>query len=103
VPWDRFVADSPLEQSGFEPSVPPCDPDWTVGIKLGRDKSGGFWLLDMVRGRANPGDCESATNWDPAPEHHKALILRTELIGGWVLIDADRDPGWGPLFSIKSA
>jgi hypothetical protein len=27
------------------------DPDWTVGIKLGRDKSGGFWLLDMVRGR----------------------------------------------------
>ena len=31
------------------------DPDWTVGIKLGRDKNGGYWLLDMVRGRANPG------------------------------------------------
>ena len=30
------------------------DPDWTVGIKLGRDKSGGYWLLDMVRARANP-------------------------------------------------
>src|SRR5712671_7783487 len=30
------------------------DPDWTVGIKLGR----GFWLLDMVRGRANPGDVD---------------------------------------------
>src|ERR1700730_18570168 len=25
------------------------DPDWTVGIKLGRDKNGGYWLLDMVR------------------------------------------------------
>jgi predicted phage terminase large subunit-like protein len=34
------------------------DPDWTVGIKLGRDRSGGYWLLDMVRARANPGDVE---------------------------------------------
>src|SRR6516164_5895067 len=23
------------------------DPDWTVGIKLGRDRSGRYWLLDM--------------------------------------------------------
>ena len=35
------------------------DPDWTVGIKLGRDKNGGYWLLDMVRGRANPGDVDT--------------------------------------------
>ena len=35
------------------------DPDWTVGIKLGRDRSGGFWVLDMVRRRANPGDIET--------------------------------------------
>jgi phage terminase large subunit-like protein len=34
------------------------DPDWTVGIKLGRDRNGGYWPLDMVRGRANPGDVE---------------------------------------------
>ena len=34
------------------------DPDWTVGIKLGRDKNGGYWLLDLVRARANPGDVE---------------------------------------------
>jgi predicted phage terminase large subunit-like protein len=34
------------------------DPDWTVGIKLGRDRNGGYWLLDMVRARANPGDVE---------------------------------------------
>ena len=34
------------------------DPDWTVGIKLGRDRSGGYWVLDMVRRRANPGDVE---------------------------------------------
>jgi hypothetical protein len=34
------------------------DPDWTVGIKLGRDKNGGYWLLDMVHARANPGDVE---------------------------------------------
>jgi predicted phage terminase large subunit-like protein len=34
------------------------DPDWTVGIKLGRDRNGGYWLLDMVRKRADPGDVE---------------------------------------------
>jgi len=34
------------------------DPDWTVGIKLGRDRNGSYWLLDMVRTRANPGDVE---------------------------------------------
>jgi predicted phage terminase large subunit-like protein len=34
------------------------DPDWTVGIKLGRDPNGGYWLLDMVRARANPGDID---------------------------------------------
>jgi len=34
------------------------DPDWSVGIKLGRDRNGGYWLLDMVRRRANPGDVE---------------------------------------------
>jgi predicted phage terminase large subunit-like protein len=34
------------------------DPDWTVGIKLGRDRNGGYWLLDMVCARANPGDVE---------------------------------------------
>src|SRR6201997_5212764 len=25
------------------------DPDWTVGIKLGRDSNGGFWVLDGAR------------------------------------------------------
>src|SRR5215831_7894192 len=34
------------------------DPDWTVGIKLGRDQGGGYWVLDMVRERRNPGDIE---------------------------------------------
>jgi predicted phage terminase large subunit-like protein len=34
------------------------DPDWTVGIKLGRDRHRAYWLLDMVRARANPGDIE---------------------------------------------
>jgi predicted phage terminase large subunit-like protein len=34
------------------------DPDWTVGIKLGRDRNGGYWLLDVLRERANPGDVE---------------------------------------------
>ena len=34
------------------------DPDRTVGIELGRDKDGGYSLLDMAPGRANPDDAE---------------------------------------------
>jgi predicted phage terminase large subunit-like protein len=57
------------------------DPDWTVGIKLGRDKNGGYWLLDMVRARANPGDVE------------RLLINIAAQDGNRVLIGFGQDPG----------
>src|SRR6202048_1557831 len=57
------------------------DPDWTVGVKLGRDRSGGYWVLDMVRGRANPGDVDR-------------LLLNTAQQGGKeVRIGFGQDPG----------
>jgi predicted phage terminase large subunit-like protein len=34
------------------------DLDWTVGIKLGCNKNSGYWLLDLARVRASPGDVE---------------------------------------------
>ena len=48
-------------------AAPPWPPDsplrrWTknadfgVGIKLGRDKNGGYWLLDMVRAARTTGN-----------------------------------------------
>ncbi|TMK38023.1 MAG: terminase, partial [Alphaproteobacteria bacterium] len=57
------------------------DPDWTVGIKLGRDKSGGYWLLDMVRGRANPGDVD------------RLLLNTATQDGNRVRIGFGQDPG----------
>jgi predicted phage terminase large subunit-like protein len=57
------------------------DPDWTVGIKLGRDKNGGYWLLDMVHARANPGDVDR-------------LLLNTATQDGKrVRIGFGKDPG----------
>jgi predicted phage terminase large subunit-like protein len=57
------------------------DPDWTVGIRLGRDRKGGYWLLDIVRERANPGDVDS-------------LLLNTATQDGKrVRIGFGRDPG----------
>ena len=60
----------------------PCRyPDWTVGIKLGRDRNGGYWLLDLVRGRANPGDVDR-------------LLLNTATQDGkQVRIGFGKDPG----------
>ena len=34
------------------------DPDWTVGVKLGRDRNGGYWLLDLARA-GKPGRCRA--------------------------------------------
>ena len=57
------------------------DPDWTVGIKLGRDRDGGFWVLDMIRRRANPGDIE------------KLLLDTAAQDGKRVRIGFGQDPG----------
>jgi predicted phage terminase large subunit-like protein len=57
------------------------DPDWTIGVKLGRDRSGGYWLLDVVRARANPGEVEQ-------------LLLNTATQDGKrVTIGFGQDPG----------
>jgi predicted phage terminase large subunit-like protein len=57
------------------------DPDWTVGIKLGRDRNGAYWLLDMVRARSNPGDVE------------RLLRNTAEQDGKRVRIGFGQDPG----------
>jgi len=57
------------------------DPDWTVGVKLGRDRNGGYWLLDMVRARANPGDIE------------RCLLNTATQDGKRVSIGFGQDPG----------
>jgi predicted phage terminase large subunit-like protein len=57
------------------------DPDWTVGIKLGRDRNGGYWLLDVVRARPNPGDVE------------KLLLNTATQDGKRVTIGFGQDPG----------
>ena len=57
------------------------DPDWTIGVKLGRDRSRGYWLLDVVRARANPGDVE------------QLLLNIAEQDGKRVTIGFGQDPG----------
>jgi len=55
--------------------------DWTIGVKLGRDDDGGYWILDMVRERANPEDTER-------------LLLNTAAHDGKrVRIGFGKDPG----------
>jgi predicted phage terminase large subunit-like protein len=34
------------------------DPDWSVGVKLGRDENGFYFLLDAIRFRDGPGEVE---------------------------------------------
>src|SRR5262249_36259236 len=50
------------------------DPDWTVGIKLDRDRNGGYWLLDVVHRRANTGSIERLL-LDPAAQDGKRVQI----------------------------
>lgn len=44
--WDMAAT----EQKGY------ADPDWTVGLKMGQDEKGRFYIIDVKRDRCSPGD-----------------------------------------------
>lgn len=57
------------------------DPDWTVGLKLGRELSGRFMVLDVVRMRGGPHEVE------------KAIVATAHQDGRAVPIGLPQDPG----------
>jgi len=57
------------------------DPDWTVGVKLGRDFDGRYWILDAVRFRGGPGEVE------------QLLKATAQADGKSVKIGIPQDPG----------
>lgn len=57
------------------------DPDWTVGVKMGRDRAGRYWIADVQRFRGNPGEVE------------QLLKAVAALDGRTVRIGLPRDPG----------
>lgn len=57
------------------------DPDWTVGVKLGRTEDGGVAVLDVVRLRAGPAAVADT------------IVQTAKLDGRGVLIALPQDPG----------
>jgi len=57
------------------------DPDWTVGLKLGRELSGRFLVLDVVRLRGGPHEVE------------EAIVTTAHQDGRTVPIGLPQDPG----------
>ncbi len=65
------------------------DPDWTVGLKLYRDDSGRFVILDIVRERNSPWEIE------------KAVLDTARRDGPEVLISLPQDPGSAGKFVVS--
>jgi predicted phage terminase large subunit-like protein len=57
------------------------DPDWTVGVKMAREKSGRFVVLDVVRVRRNPAGVEDT------------IAEAARIDGTSVVIGLPQDPG----------
>ena len=57
------------------------DPDWTVGVRLGRLESGGVIVLDVVRLRAGPAEVA------------QAIVQTAQLDGRGVVVGLPQDPG----------
>jgi predicted phage terminase large subunit-like protein len=68
--WFRVEAAAPAEAyascvrkwdlAATTPSMPGSDPDWTAGVKMGRDSQRKLWVLDVARFRATPSQVENA-------------------------------------------
>jgi hypothetical protein len=69
------------------------DPNWTVGIKLGRDGNGGYWPLDMSRQRANPGDVEKLRSTSPRRTAHGSASGLAKTRGRPVIVRRSFGPG----------
>jgi predicted phage terminase large subunit-like protein len=58
-----------------------ADPDWTVGAKVGKNKSGNYFIMDIRRTRGSPQEVE-------------ALVRQTaQLDGSSVRIFMEQEPG----------
>ena len=92
--WSAAMARLP------RPALHPCDvqpglgqPNWTVGIKVGRDGNGGYWLLDMLRQRANPGDVEKLRSTSPRRTAHRSASGLAKTRGRPVIVRRSFGPG----------
>lgn len=90
---DRILVDVPSnpmvakvrywDKAGTEATKKNPRPCYTVGLLLGRDSKGIFWILDVQRGR-----------WDA--DQREAIILQTAKVDGiGVLIGVEQEPGSG--------
>jgi hypothetical protein len=52
------------------------DPDWTINVKLGRDRNGGYWLLDIMRGYPALASAANGTGLVTVPPEAEG-IMRT--------------------------
>ena len=74
VSWVRYWDFAGTEASSSNP-----DPDYTVGLKVGRHNSGKLYVTDMVRLRANSGDVERAVKQTASLDgKHVAIYIEQE-------------------------
>ena len=60
------------------------DPDWTVGVKLGRAPDGTYLVADVVRFQGGPGDVETVIR-NTASADGRAVLKRRRLRGRYKL------------------
>jgi predicted phage terminase large subunit-like protein len=70
--WVRF-----WDLAATEPTDANPDPDWTVGLKLGRARDGLFYVLDVRRLRGTPGKVREAIQ-QTAQEDGPGVPIRLE-------------------------
>jgi hypothetical protein len=74
--WDLAVT----EKTEFN------DLDWTVGVKLGHDRSGGYWPLDMVAGNVKSGEAHgmrTCSAFSKAPQISPMAMRSTPAAAPW--------------------
>jgi predicted phage terminase large subunit-like protein len=75
--WDLAASETPRKSSARRAG----DPDWTAGLLLGRSKAGVYYVEDVARFRASPGEVEQRIR-EVAERDGRVVRIEMEQEGG---------------------
>jgi len=74
------------------------DPDYTVGVLMGVDKNGMYWVLDVCRFRGDPGQVESTIQRVAAEDARLPVSVVGSPVRTWI----EQEPGAGAKIAVRN-
>jgi predicted phage terminase large subunit-like protein len=74
------------------------DPDYTVGLLMGIDRDGTYWIIDCIRFRGDPGDVERTLKTVAANDSALPAYTVQSPVKTWI----EQEPGAGAKLAVRN-